>query len=128
MTGNEVVVDSNIIIDIMKGDAHVAARFQAFHIPCITPVILSELYFGAYRSANPSKNIAKIRMATQRCRILVMNESTADSFVAIKLALQAKDKPIPENDIWIAASAIQYQFAVYTNDAHFSNIDDLQLV
>ena len=128
MTGNEVVVDSNVLIDLMKGDVDTTTKFQSFVHIFITPVILSELYFGAYRSANPSKNVAKIKAAIQQCSILSINEATAENFVTIKLELQAKGKPIPENDIWIAAAVRQHQLGIYTKDAHFRYIDGLRFV
>ncbi|MEM7184769.1 MAG: PIN domain-containing protein [Spirochaetota bacterium] len=45
----------------------------------------------------------------------------------MKAELKKKGKPIPENDIWIAALAIQYTATLVTKDKHFKNIDGLQI-
>ena len=58
---------------------------------------------------------------------MVCNAKTADHYAIIKLALQAKGKPIPENDMWIAAVAMQHGFILATRDRHFLEIDRLLL-
>jgi tRNA(fMet)-specific endonuclease VapC len=39
--------------------------------------------------------------------------------------LRAKGHPIPENDIWIAAHAQQYELTLVTRDAHFSAVEGI---
>jgi len=128
MTGNSIVADSNIFIDLMKGDADIASKLDTFDEIYLSPVVLVELNFGAYRSANPEKNLQKIAAAIHNCKLLTIDAVTAELFVTIKLSLFAKGNPIPENDIWIAASSLQHQLPVYTNDKHFLEIDGVKLV
>jgi tRNA(fMet)-specific endonuclease VapC len=56
---------------------------------------------------------------------LHIDENTAKFYGSIKAALRKKGKPIPENDIWIAAIAQQYDLILITRDNHFSEIDNL---
>jgi predicted nucleic acid-binding protein len=63
MTGNKVIVDTNIFIDLMKGDRTVSKKIDSYSEVYISPVVLVELYFGAYRSASHEKNIKKISSA-----------------------------------------------------------------
>ena len=128
MTGNSAVADTNIFIDLMKGDEAIAKKLESFDQIYLSPVVLVELYFGAYRSANPEKHLRKISIATQKSRLLTIDATTAEIFVTIKLALFAKGNPIPENDIWIAATAIQHQLPLYTNDKHFIEVENILLV
>lgn len=127
MTGNKVVVDTNIFIDLMKGDRTIAKKIDSYSEVFISPVVLVELYFGAYRSARPEKNIQKIGSAIERSLVLLIDSVTAETFVAVKLGLFAKGYPIPENDIWIASAAIQHRIPLLTNDNHFNNINGIQL-
>jgi tRNA(fMet)-specific endonuclease VapC len=53
---------------------------------------------------------------------------TADQYGQIRLRLKAKGRPIPENDIWIAATALRYGLALVTRDDHFQEVDNLNLV
>ncbi|HXL55746.1 MAG TPA: type II toxin-antitoxin system VapC family toxin [Chitinophagaceae bacterium] len=127
MTGNSIVADTNIFIDLMKGDISIAKKLESFNEVYFSPVVLAELYFGAYRSVNPEKHLSKIAIAIQKTKLLIIDAATAEMFVAMKLALFAKGKPIPENDIWIAATALQHQLPLYTNDNHFADVEGITL-
>lgn len=128
MTGNSIVADTNIFIDLMKGDAAIAAKLESFAVVYLSPVTLAELYFGAYRSVNVAKHLKSVAIATQNTNLLPIDASTAEQFVSIKLSLFAQGRPIPENDIWIAAAALQFQLPLYTSDKHFSYINGLNLI
>jgi tRNA(fMet)-specific endonuclease VapC len=52
---------------------------------------------------------------------------TAKHYAQIRHVLRVKGRPIPENDIWIAAVAIQYGLILLTRDAHFQAVDGLSL-
>jgi tRNA(fMet)-specific endonuclease VapC len=127
MTGNSIVADTNIFIDLMKGNEAIAKKLESFDEVYLSPVVLVELYFGAYRSANPEKHLRKIAIAIQESKLLAIDGATAEIFVTIKLALFAKGNPIPENDIWIAATSLQHQLPLYTNDKHFAEVDGIRL-
>ena len=127
MTGNNIVADTNVFIDLMKGNEAIAKKLESFDEVYLSPVVLVELYFGAYRSANPEKHLRKIAIAIQECKLLTIDAATAEIFVTIKLALFAKGNPIPENDIWIAATSLQHQLPLYTNDKHFAEVEGIRL-
>lgn len=128
MTGNSIAADTNVFIDLMKGDEQIAHKLESFSEVYLSPVVLVELYFGAYRSANPEKHLRKIAIAIQKSKLLTIDATTAEIFVTIKLALFAKGNPIPENDIWIAATAMQHGLPLYTNDKHFTEVEGITLV
>lgn len=60
--------------------------------------------------------------------IFPITKETAKFYTQIKYKLYKKGKPIPINDRWIAASALEHNFAIFTYDQHFKNIDDLVIV
>jgi tRNA(fMet)-specific endonuclease VapC len=128
MTGNKALADTSIFIDLMKGDAAIAQKLESFSEVYLSPIVLSELYFGAYRSANPTKHLAKITIIVQNSSLLAVDAETAEMYVAIKLALLSKGNPIPENDMWIAASALQHNLNLYTNDSHFTQVEGVKLI
>jgi tRNA(fMet)-specific endonuclease VapC len=128
MTGNNILADTNIFIDLMKGDIAIAQKLESFNEVYLSPIVLSELYFGAYRSANPTRHLAKITIIVQNSKSLAVDAETAEMYVAIKLALLSKGNPIPENDMWIAASAFQHNLSLYTYDGHFTQVEGIQLI
>lgn len=128
MTGNNILLDSNIIIELFKGNLIVAAQFKSYSSVNIPFIVLGELYLGAYRSSNPEKHIKQIDSFLIKCQILNGDEETANNYAIIKTFLLKKGKPIPENDIWIAAIAKQHQLSLITRDNHFDEIDSLDVV
>jgi len=62
-----------------------------------------------------------------QCEIIPIDRKTAEIYGRIRAELQRKGKPIPENDIWIAAVAQQHQMTLITNDRHFIDIEKIKL-
>jgi tRNA(fMet)-specific endonuclease VapC len=90
-------------------------------------VVLGELYYGAYNSKRQKDNLDKIDIYKNKIAILNQDENTAKFYGAIKTQLKQNGKPIPENDIWIAALAIQYGLTLVSRDKHFENIKELKI-
>jgi tRNA(fMet)-specific endonuclease VapC len=53
------------------------------------------------------------------------NVATALKYGDMKTALKAKGRPIPENDIWIAATALQHGLTLVSRDAHFNEVEEI---
>ncbi|MCK6695657.1 MAG: PIN domain-containing protein [Thermoanaerobaculia bacterium] len=83
---------------------------------------LWRIAFGAALSAKPAENKRDVLLFIGKCTILEYDLSIAESYAEVRKNLQAKGKPIPENDIWIAAAAIAFGLKLITRDQHFSNI------
>ncbi|MES2702906.1 MAG: type II toxin-antitoxin system VapC family toxin [Bacteroidota bacterium] len=128
MTGNKCLLDTSVIIDVFRNNNTVAARLDAMDEVYVPVEVIGELYYGAYRSADPLKHISRIRFFLLSCKVLSPDSSTSDTYGEIKSALMGKGKPIPENDIWIAALARQHNLPVFTADKHFSEVDHISLV
>ena len=128
MIGNRIVLDTSVVIDLFKGDKEVASflsKQQEIYMPF---AVLGELYLGAHRSACEKKHLQDIKDFLVECNILSADAVTAEKYAILKAALLKKGTPIPENDIWIAATAIQHDLPLYTTDKHFDLIDGLTLV
>lgn len=128
MTGNNILLDKNIVIELFKGDQTVLSFLTQQQIIYIPTAVLAELYLGAYRSSGREKKLQEINSFLGTCRVLFADHGTAENYAIIKTALFSKGKPIPENDIWIAATAIQHQLPLYTADKHFGAIEGISLI
>jgi len=122
-----MLLDTSVVIEFLRGNASVKTRLQKETVLTIPYVVLGELYLGAYRSANAAKHGDQIKRFLVNCEVLSADAETADHYARIKATLLQKGKPIPENDIWIAAIASQYSLPLVTRDNHFSEIDGLPL-
>ena len=114
------VLDTNIVIALFDGDKSVRDRVAAADEIFIPAIVLGELYFGALRSNNPEDNIARIDDLARSFAILLIDESTAKIYGMLQRDLYAVGKPIPKNDVWIAATARQCNCTIATRDDHFT--------
>lgn len=122
------LLDTSVAIAILRNEsAVVQAATQAEEL-FLCEVVLGELYFGAYRSANPQLNRERIEQLAQRCTTLWGGKQVAERYGMLKAQLLSQGTPIPENDLWIAATALSYDITLVSRDAHFQRVPGLRLV
>lgn len=124
-----ILIDTNIYVAFKRNDPLVVSAFQHVDLIGIDVCVLAELYSG-FRLGNKEKeNTVELEAFLNHPRIKVFNHDieTAEFYSYIYKALRTKGKPIPANDIWIAAIAMQHGMALFTNDQHFETIDGLLL-
>jgi tRNA(fMet)-specific endonuclease VapC len=128
MIGNNLLLDTNIVIELFRGNQNVITILEKQDKVYLPTATLGELYLGAYRSSNISKKLQEIKAVLENCIVLYTDATTSDKYAIIKASLLQKGKPIPENDIWIAAKAMHYKIPLYTFDGHFKEIEGIILV
>ncbi|MGH9376874.1 MAG: type II toxin-antitoxin system VapC family toxin [Terriglobia bacterium] len=121
-----VLLDTNIIVALFSGEKVVSQRFGERDIS-VSSTVLGELYYGARKSAHTARNLARIDEFAASVKILDCDALTAQHYGQIKDRLRAKGRPIPENDIWIAAIALQFGLPLATRDDHFKEVEGLTL-
>jgi tRNA(fMet)-specific endonuclease VapC len=121
------LLDTNIVIAVFAKDGAVEAGLSKATEIFIPSVVLGELYYGAYKSTRVTENLAKINEFAANNSILACDTRTAQEYGGIKNVLRAKGRPIPENDIWIAAIAKQNGLTLITRDAHFGEVGGLMV-
>ena len=127
MTGNRCLLDTSVIIHIFKENADIIAQLQAFSEIFVPSIAAGELYYGAYCSGNITKHLDQSNEFLRKYTTLSPDIITGD-YGRIKKSLKDKGKPIPENDIWIAAIAIQFNLPLFALDRHFKEIINLTLI
>ena len=119
------LLDTNVAIRILNNELDLEARpgdeSEAFL--CVT--VVGELFFGAERSGRPEANKARVDRLIELCPLVPHDLATARHYGAVKKRLLQQGRPIPENDIWIAAAALQHGLTVATGDPHFGHVEGL---
>lgn len=121
------LLDTNIIIALFNGDTSITARLQAAGEVFIPSVALGELHFGAAHSGKPEANAARIDDFAHTSTVVGIDAETARHYGRLKGALKKRGRPIPENDIWIAACAVQHGLILVSRDSHFTNLEGFDL-
>ncbi len=119
------LLDTNIVIAIFAKDASVIDSLERTEEVFVPITVLGELFYGAQKSSRVEANIAQINEFAESCSVVTCDSETALLYGDIKNNLRIKGRPIPENDIWIAAIAKQYAMTLVSRDDHFKEIDDL---
>ncbi|HEC22264.1 MAG TPA: type II toxin-antitoxin system VapC family toxin [Chloroflexi bacterium] len=122
------LLDTNAVIALQRGDPALVALLNDTDEWFLNAVVLGELYYGAYRSQRVAENLAVVDRWSVQVEVLPVDSVTARVFGEVHRQLRAKGRPIPENDIWIAATALQYQLEVVSQDDHFREVAGLSLV
>ena len=121
------LLDTNIVIAIFNGEEKLVKKIEKLNGIFVPNIVIGELYYGAMRSGKKSFNLKKIETFIWNTSILSTNVETAKHYGIIKNDLKKKGKPIPENDVWIAALSKQYNLKILTKDKHFKEISELSV-
>lgn len=120
-----ILLDTNIVVALFAGERPVRERLAqnpGVFLPCTA---LGELYYGARKSKHAAANLARIDEFGAAVTILDCDATTVRHYGQIKDLLRSKGRPMPENDIWIAAVAQQYALPLATRDEHFGAVEGL---
>jgi len=121
-----VLLDTNIIIAFFSGDEAVIHQLARREI-LVSSTVLGELCYGARKSGQPAANLAKIDEFAGSVEVLNCDALTARHYGRIKDHLRLKGRPIPDNDVWIAAVAQQQELPLAARDEHFNEVNELAL-
>ena len=121
------LLDTTIIIALFGNDASVKEKLAQAGEIFVPSIAVGELYYGAWKSVRVKENVARVDDFAAENVVLGCDRETARRYGEIKNALRAKGRPIPENDIWIAAIALEHDLVVVTRDAHFDEIVGLKV-
>lgn len=125
-----ILIDTNIYSGALRGVPEVVALLRKAERIAISSISIGELlssFKGGTREQRNRDEFAEF-LDSPRVDVYSVDEGTAEFYAAILQQLRQQGKPIPTNDIWIAAVAQQHGLALYSNDAHFQQIFGLLLV
>ncbi|MBC7234027.1 MAG: type II toxin-antitoxin system VapC family toxin [Chloroflexi bacterium] len=122
------LLDTSIIIALFANDGMVKENLAQATEVFVPSIVLGELYYGVWKSAQVEENLKRVDEFAASNVVLACDSGTARQYGAIKNALRTKGRPIPENDIWIAAISLQRDLTLVTRDTHFAEIENLRTV
>ena len=123
-----VLLDTNAYTAFMRGDADVVEVIAHANHLFLNSTVLGELLAGFAAGTREAKNRAELAqfLGSSRVGVYPVSANTADSYALVYAGLRRKGQPIPSNDLWIAASAMEHGAAVLSLDAHFAQVDGLR--
>lgn len=124
---NAILLDTNAYVAFKQGQPDAVEIVQRATRLGISSTVLGELLAGFAVGAREAKNRAELQqfLASDRVHILIVDDGTAAHYATVYRNLRNKGRPIPTNDMWIAASALQHGYALFSYDGHFQTVDGL---
>lgn len=123
-----MIIDTNALSSFFEGEkalVSVLATADAIHLPVI---VLGEYRFGLRGSKLRKQLEPQLMSFAKACTVLAILESTTQFYATVRQRLKKQGTPIPENDIWIAALALEYNLPVLSNDLHFDRVQQIDRI
>jgi tRNA(fMet)-specific endonuclease VapC len=117
-----VILDTNAVSSLLAGDPALGDLLAArprHHLPVL---VIGEYLFGLVRSRHRERLGLLFASLIRESRVLVVDQVTAEVYSQVREELRTRGRPIPENDVWIAALALQHEQSVVSRDDHFDSV------
>jgi tRNA(fMet)-specific endonuclease VapC len=124
-----IIIDTNFYTAFKKNDAAALELLKRVEYIGVNTVILGELLAGFRCGNREQQNRHELDqfLDSPRAATIAIDDETAEFYAQVFSELRQKGRPIPSNDLWLAASALQHGLALATYDDHFSAISGLLL-
>ena len=119
-----VLLDTSAYSALLRGHQPILDVLRRSETVAVSAIALGELYSG-FRAGNRwAENTAQLAqfLAKPSVRVLNVTEETALRYAEVDAYLRKNGRPIPRNDVWIAAVALEHGLQLLTLDVHFREI------
>lgn len=125
----KIALDTNAYTAFLAGDESVRNKITYAADILLPVIVLGELYYGFYKGTRLRDNLSLLTRFMRDRRVVLgeIDENVARTYGEIQAKLRKIGKPIPSNDLWIAAICIELGYTLIAKDSHFDNITDLWL-
>jgi predicted nucleic acid-binding protein len=123
-----VILDTNGLSALADGDLAVAPIVRGATSVAVPVIALGEYRYGIRQSRDRAKYEQWLAESIPKYRVLRVDETTAERYAEIREELKRIGRPIPSNDLWIAALARQHALPLLSRDQHFDSVPGLKRV
>ena len=122
-----ILLDTNAYSLLRQGNRQVVELVQASEEVLLPVVALGELMYGFRRGSQFERNSSELRafLDSPYVSLVPVVQETADRYSKIATALRAKGRPIPTNDLWIAAHSMETNADLVSADRHFEHVEGI---
>lgn len=126
----KVVLDTSAVVRHFRQQASLDTVLVQTDEILLPSTALGELFYGAFNADKKwrEETLNQVHAFSSMVTIVYPDEATAEAYAKTRLELKEKGKPIPDNDIWIAAIALQRDLPLYAYDDHFEQLESLKYV
>jgi tRNA(fMet)-specific endonuclease VapC len=119
------LLDSSVLILSIRYNTEILQKIAGAASLYVPAIALGELYYGAEHSSSIEKGLAEVVKLEQTLAVLSVDNVTSRIYGHLKHEQRMKGQMLPDNDLWIAAMAIQYGLTLAARDNHFNWVAEL---
>jgi len=123
-----LILDTNAVSALLGGDLGVSEVLVLADRHELPVVVIGEYRFGLLHSTHRDALEPLLEQLIRESTVLRIDSATALCYARVRSALRTAGTPIPENDVWISALAVQHSLPVVSRDAHFDRVDGVRRV
>ena len=120
-----MILVTNALSAFVDGDAALGELLRHQARACVPVIVLGEFRYGIAQSRHRTAYEQWLQSQLRHFEVLAVTEQTAASYATLRVALKQQGTPIPANDAWIAALALQHRLPVLSRDRHFDSVPKL---
>jgi len=120
-----LLLDTNAVSSLLMGEAGIHELLSEDTRHALPVIVVGEYRFGLLRSRSQRQLEPLLNRLILESELLIVDDATTRHYAVVREGLRRKGRPLPENDVWIGALAIQHRLGVATRDEHFDEIAGL---
>ena len=120
-----MILDANALSAFIDGDTAVGEVLRHQRRACIPVIVLGEFRYGIAQSRHRATYEQWLQSQLRNFDVLSVTDQTTTFYATLRVALRQQGTPIPANDAWIAALALQHRLPVLSRDQHFDSVPQL---
>lgn len=120
-----MIIDTNALSAFFEGENAIESVLASANAVYLPVVVLGEYRYGLRASKLRKRLEPQLISFAKSCTVLAILESTTQFYATVRQGLKKQGTPIPENDVWIAALALEYNLPVLSKDLHFDSVQQI---
>ena len=122
-----ICLDSDAYSRLVKGDRSVSGSVRDADEVLLSAIVVGELMAGFHNGTRFELNYSQLQtfLADPRVTFVAIGQATCDHYGIIMASLKSKGRPIPTNDVWIAAHVLETESELVSGDRHYEAIEGI---
>jgi tRNA(fMet)-specific endonuclease VapC len=121
-----MILDTNAVSALLEGDPALGELLASQERHELPVIVIGEYRYGLARSRLRRRLSPLFDRLVRESIVLTVGMATADAYASVRQALRAKGTPIPENDVWISALALEHGLEIVSRDGDFDQVAGIQ--
>ncbi len=123
-----MILDTNALSAIADDDPAAVRLFRDAASIELPAIVLGEYRFGIAQSRHRKEYEKWLEELIAATRVLPVDQETTKQYAQVRTELKKAGKPIPSNDLWIAALCRQHRLPLMSQDTHFDAVPALKRI